>query len=202
MFVDYDPALFDVEPLRWDASGLALGLTAHEPVHAASAVRQPYYAELRRDSAPADGAEARLTHEGGGVRFALTAPIARLAAAVGGGYDVVLYLRTPRKDIEVGWALPALPSRCPRFRFRLPRPRRLPRRRRPRARNSPPRDTVPPAPLAPDTATRPAGDVESEDASGHRRMPPSQVAPHTRSASRQRMRSCSQPSARCGPGPR
>ncbi len=107
VLVDYDPALFGIEPVRWDASGLTLGLIAHEPIHVRSAERQPYRVELRRDGAPVAGAEARLTHEGGRVRFALTAPgIARPAAAdaAEGGYTVVLSLRTPRKDIEVGWA--------------------------------------------------------------------------------------------------
>ena len=105
VLVDYDPALFGIEPLRWDASGLTLGLIAHEPIHVRSAERQPYRVELRRDGAPVAGEEARLTHEGDRVRFALTAPgIARPAAAdaAEGDYDVVLYLRTPRKDIEVG----------------------------------------------------------------------------------------------------
>ena len=110
VLVDYDPALFGIEPVRWDASGLTLGLIAHEPIHVRSAERQPYRVELRRDGAPVAGEEVRLTHEGDRVRFALTAPgIARPVAAdaAEGGYTVVLYLR-PRKDIEkdiaVGWA--------------------------------------------------------------------------------------------------
>ena len=102
VLVDYTPALFDIEPAGWDGPGLALSLTAHAPVHAASAEEQPYYAELRRDGSPVAGAEARLTHEDGRVRFALTAGIARTDAAPPGAYDVVLYLRTPRKDIPVG----------------------------------------------------------------------------------------------------
>lgn len=105
VLVDYDPALFGIEPLRWDASGLTLGLTAHEPIHVRSAEGQPYRVELRRGGAPVAGEEVRLTHEGDRVRFALTAPgLARPAAAdaAEGGYAVVLYLSTPRKDIEVG----------------------------------------------------------------------------------------------------
>ena len=105
VLVDYDPALFGIEPLRWDATGLELALTAHEPVHVRSAEDQAYWAELRRGGAHADGETVHLTHEGGRVRFALTAPgLERPAGGETGGYAVVLHLRTPRKDIEVGWA--------------------------------------------------------------------------------------------------
>ena len=105
VLVDYDPALFGIEPLRWDAAGLDLALTAHEPVHVRSAENQAYWAELRRGGAHAGGEKVNLTHEGGRVRFALTAPgLERPAAGGESGYVVVLHLRTPRKDIEVGWA--------------------------------------------------------------------------------------------------
>ena len=104
VLVDYTPAHFDIEPAGWDGTGLALSLSTDEPVHVASAEQQRYYAELRRDGSPVDGAEARLAHEGGRVRFSLTAEIARPDAAAPGAYAVVLYLRTPRKDIQAGRA--------------------------------------------------------------------------------------------------